>query len=110
MFQPSAMDRWNVRIYHADRSRTSARGAAAQWPYRFWIDLEFALADVRRNKIFRYRVISFPDAKARKNDPEQIVSGKFAGDCSECVLCAAQFLGEQFDRRRQCREMDGSDL
>jgi hypothetical protein len=36
----------------------------------FLIDIEFALADVRRNKTFGCRVTSFSDAKARKNNAE----------------------------------------
>ena len=45
---------------------------------------------------------SFTNAKARKDDAEQIVRGEFAGDRSKRLLRFAQFLGEQLHGRFGC--------
>ena len=57
----------------------------AQWPYRFALHTA-SLRTVQRNKRCRLSRHLLPDAKARKNDAEQVVSGEFPGDRSERLL------------------------
>src|SRR5512135_3849195 len=47
----------------------------------------------------------FSDAEPREDLAEQVVGGELAGDFRQRILCDAQFLGEELDRRRRDRNV-----